>query len=139
MLFNIDIGSHRTFNAKYIQNDAKKNGSLNAIVIVHYENTSLLRSFWNYRKKTSFLDTYIYEWRVSCVYVYVYINIYIFMRECVRVQIVKREAVIFKSLKYTVPSLTRSRDSLISIVSICWKHLSFQERKVSTKFKRSKR
>lgn len=61
------------------------------------------------------------------------------MRECVRIQIVKREAVIFKSLKYNVPSLTRSRDSLISIVPICWKHLSFQERKVSTKFKRSKR
>lgn len=30
----------------------------------------------------------------------------------------KREAVIFKSLKYTVPSLARLRNSLISIVPI---------------------
>lgn len=56
------------------------------------------------------------------------------MRKCVRAHCEKnRNAVIFKSLKYTVPSFARFKDSLIPIVPICWKHLSSQKRKVSTK------
>lgn len=49
------------------------------------------------------------------------------------------EAVIFKFLKYTVPSLARSFvHSLVPIVH--WKHLSLQERKVfTTLFRHSKR
>lgn len=134
MLFKTDIESHRTFNAKYIQRDLKKkeNGSFNTFnVIVHHEYELVTVILELPEENFFFRYIRIYEWRVSFIYVYVYINIS--MWECV--QIVKREAVIFKCLKYTVPSLTRSKDSLISIVPICWKHLSFQERKVSTKFK----
>lgn len=79
---------------------------------------------------------YIYEWRVSCIYVYKYISI----RKCVCIQIVKRGKRSYLNFLNTPFLFACSLQRLAHFYcTYCWKHLSFQERKVFTKFKRSKR
>lgn len=111
-------------------------------------NTSLLRSSWNSRRKSfcnfgniimngEFPSEISAATDSTLAYICIRINIY---KNAFSFKLLE-EAVIFKSLKYTVPSLARSFvHSLARFYCTHWKHLSLQERKVSTTlFRRSKR